>query len=39
MKIYRKVVFLFGVIMAFISIHALISYKEPNKEKEINKDY
>lgn len=35
----RKIIFIFGIIMAFISVHAIIAYKEPNKKKEISKDY
>ena len=39
MKIFRKMIFILGVIMAFISMHAIIAYKEPNKKKDISKDY
>ena len=39
MKIFRKMIFILGIIMAFISMHAIIAYKEPNKKKDISKDY
>ncbi len=39
MKIFRKMFFIFGIILSLISINALMSYREPKKDKEITKDY
>ena len=39
MNIAKKMVFLIGLILAFISISAMTSYDRPKKKKEIEKDY
>lgn len=38
MNIAKKFVFLLGLLLAFISVSAMISYYKP-KEKKIEKDY
>ncbi len=39
MKIFRKIFFIFGILLSLISINALMLYREPKKDKEITKDY
>ena len=38
MNIAKKIVFLLGLLLAFISVSAMTSYYKP-KEKKIEKDY
>ncbi len=39
MNMMKKMVFLLGLLLAFISISAMTSYDRPKKKKEIEKDY
>ena len=39
MTFFRKIVFIFGLLLSLISINALMAYRCPKKEKEIKKDY
>lgn len=39
MIFFRKIFFIFGILLSLISINALISYRTPKKDKEIGKDY
>lgn len=39
MNFFRKIIFIFGLLLSLISINALMSCKNPKKEHEIGKDY
>lgn len=39
MKFFRKIFFIFGILLSLISINALMAYREPKKDEEIKKDY
>ena len=39
MNFFRKIIFIFGILLSLISINALMACKHSKKEEEINKDY
>ncbi|EKV55893.1 hypothetical protein A966_13620 [Brachyspira hampsonii 30446] len=39
MNFFRKIIFIFGLLLSLISINALMACKNSKKEKEIDKDY
>ncbi|ACN83594.1 hypothetical protein BHWA1_01114 [Brachyspira hyodysenteriae WA1] len=39
MNFFRKIIFIFGLLLSLISINALLACKNPKKEEDIDKDY
>lgn len=39
MNFFRKIIFIFGILLSLISINALMACKNPKREEEIDKDY
>ena len=39
MNIFRKMIFIFGLLLALISIGTITSYEKNQKDKVIGKDY
>ncbi len=39
MNMMKRMVFLLGLLLAFISISAMTSYDKPKNKEEIEKDY
>lgn len=39
MNFFRKIIFIFGLLLSLISINALMAFRNPKKSEEIDKDY